>query len=165
MDKINDLIFPDQIYFENYSGNFEKYFEAVYTIFKHDFIKKQPLYDDKKVTVRRYPEVEGIHRTFYHITHEGEDESNRIPDLRRMERIKFPKFVIENCPHFELYIWEKKFGKDIRIHVLNEKEQYIVVFEKRKSYFILITAFYIDKSHTLKKKLKEYEAYIKAKTA
>ena len=56
------------------------------------------------MTVRKYPLVDGIHRTFYHITHQGEDQKNRTPDLRRMERIKFPKVVIDNNKHPEILI-------------------------------------------------------------
>ena len=165
MYKKNDLIFPDLIYLENYSGNFEKYFEAVYTIFNHDFIKKQPLFDDKKVTVRRYPEVEGIHRTFYHITHEGEDESNRIPDLRRMERIRFPKFVIDNNHHQQILIWRNKRGKDDRVLLMNETENYIVILTDRGDHFLLITAYLLDNEHRKDKLIQEYKSYIKAKTA
>ena len=86
----NGLVFPDLLMLNDYQGNFQNYFQAVYSVFEQDFIKSQPLYDGKKVSAQKHPEVDGIHRTFYHITHEGEDESNRSPDIRRMERIRFP---------------------------------------------------------------------------
>jgi hypothetical protein len=89
------LVFPALIPFGEYGGVFSAYFDAVYSVFHNDFIKSQPIYEGIKVSVRKYPEVDGMHRTFYHITHEGEDEANRQPDFRRMERIRFPKFVIE----------------------------------------------------------------------
>ena len=160
-----DLVFPNLILFNDYSGDFKSYFQAVYTVFENDFIKSQPKYEGLKVSAQKHPEVDGIHRTFYHITHEGEDEQNREPDIRRMERIRFPKFVITNCSHSQLLVWEKNIGRDDRIHILNEYERYLVVLTKRKEYLLFWTAFYVEDNHTLKKKIKEYETYKKAKTA
>ena len=165
MKEEKELVFPDLIYLDDYSGDFQNYFKAVYAVFENDFIKNQPKYKGLKVSTQKHPEVDGIHRTFYHITHEGEDEQNREPDIRRMERIRFPKFVITNCSHSQLLVWEKSIGRDDRIHILNEEERYLVVLTKRKEYLLFWTAFYIEDNHTLKKKIKEYETYKKAKTA
>jgi len=159
------LAFPDLIFLEDYKGDFSSYFKEVYKIFENDFIKTQPLYDGLRVSAQKQPEIDGIHRTFYHITHEGEIEKERTPDLRRMERIRFPKFCIINCPHSELLIWEKNIGNDNRIHILNEEQRYLVVLTKRKGYLLFWTAFYIMENHTLKNKIKEYETYKNAKTA
>lgn len=115
--------------------------------------------------MRKYPEVDGMHLTFYHITHEGEDEANRQPDFRRMERIRFPKFVIENCEHEEILIWKNVRGKDERTVLFNESENYIVILTDRGEYYMFITAYYIETEHRKRKLLKEYETYIKAKTA
>ena len=159
------LKFPDLIFLEDYNGNFHKYFDEVYGIYREHFLKSNPKFDGLKVTAPRYPEVDGLSRTFYHITHEGEDEQNREPDLRRMERIRFPKFKIESHPHQEILVWEKEKGKDTRIHILNLDQCYLLVLNRRKGYLMLWTAFYIEYNHTLRKKLKEYESYKKTKTA
>lgn len=156
------LVFPDLIEFD---GDFEKYIQVVYAIFKRDFIENKPLFENTLVSVRKYPEVDGMHRTFYHITHEGADEENRKPDIRRMERIKYPKFVIENNTHKEILIWKNKRGKDDRIVLFNEAESYIVILTDRQKFYMFITAYYVEKKHRKRKLLKEYEAYIKTKTA
>lgn len=161
----DELIFPDLIFFEDFSGNFKLYFANVYEIFENNFIKSQPIYNGLRVSAQKHPEVDGIHRTFYHITHEGEIENERKPDFRRMERIRFPKFCIDNCSHKSFLTWEKVVGKDNRIHILNESERYLIVLTERKGYYLFWTAFYIEENHTIRKKKKEYEAYIKAKTA
>jgi len=41
----------------------------------------------------------------------------------------------------------------------------LVVLTRRKDYLMLCTAFYIEQEHTVRKKIKEYEAYKKTKTA
>lgn len=161
----NELVFPDLILFEEFNGNFKLYFEKVYEIFKKSFITTQPSYNGLYVSAQKHPEVDGIHRTFYHITHEGDIENDRKPDFRRMERIKFPKFCIDNYSHKDFLIWEKIVGKDNRIHILNETERYLVVLTERKGFYLFWTAFYIEENHTIRKKKKEYEAYIKTKTA
>ncbi len=165
MSLIVPLDFPELLYFEEYSGSFSEYFKAVYSIFETHFIKSQPCYEGLKVSVRKYPEVDGLHRTFYHITHEGEDENNRQPDIRRMERIRFPKFVIENHAHNEILMWKNKRGKDDRILLFNKIENYVVVLTERNNFYLFITAYLIETEHRKNKLLKEYEEYIKAKTA
>lgn len=165
MSKVKELIFPDLIYLVNFKGDFQIYFEAVYRIFENDFIRKSFDYEGKNVTVRKYPLVDGIHRTFYHITHQGDDKNNRTPDFRRMERIRFPKFVIDNNKHPDILIWKNTRGRDERIVLLNEKENYIVVLTERSNFYLLITAYLIEKEHRKRKLLQEYETYKKTKTA
>jgi hypothetical protein len=165
MSEVKELIFPDLVYFEEYNGNFQNYFNAVYKIFEKDFIKNQPYYEGQIVIVRKYPLVDGIHKTFYHITHQGEDENNRTPDFRRMERMRFPKFVIDNNKHQDILIWKNTRGRDERIVLFNETENYIVVLTERSDSYLFITAYFIETEHRKKKLLQEYETYKKAKTA
>ena len=159
------LLFPDLILFNEFSGDFQAYLNAVYAIFHRDFIETKPVFENTVVSVRRYPEVDGMHKTFYHITHEGEDEENRQPDMRRMERIRFPRFVVENCKHEDVLIWKNKRGRDERTVLFNETENYIVILTNRGDYYMFITAYYIEQPHRKKKLLAEYKAYINAKTA
>ena len=38
MSEVKELKFPDLVYFEDYNGIFQNYFEVVYKIFENDFI-------------------------------------------------------------------------------------------------------------------------------
>lgn len=105
----------------------------------------------------------GKEHTFYHITHEGHNEEDRIPDLRRMERIAFPRFLIDHAEHSTLKVWLKRINNSNRIHILHEQERFLVVLDIREKIFLLWTAFYLKQNHTLRKKLKEYDDYIKSK--
>lgn len=109
------LSFPELLYLHDYGGDFQAYFSAVYSVFEKHFIKSNPTFDGIRVSAQKFPLVDGIHRTFYHITHEGDDEANREPDMRRMERIRFPKFIITSCPHADLLIWKNQRKRDTRI--------------------------------------------------
>lgn len=165
MSEVKQLEFPSLICLEDYSGDFKKYFDAVYLIFEKHFINSQPLFEGVRVSTQKFPLVDGIHRTFYHITHEGKDEQNRKPDFRRMERIRYPHFVITCCPHQELLVWKNQRGRDTRILILNETEGYLIVLTERKGYNLFWTAYYLEQNHQIRKLLKEYAAYKKAKTA
>lgn len=165
MSKNIPLQFPNLIYLQDFNGDFNSYFNAVYRVFENDFVRTHPNFEGQKVAVKKYPEVDGIHRTFYHITHEGEDENNRLPDMRRMERIRFPRFVLNSYAHSEILIWKNRRGSDERILLFNESENYMVVLAERSEFFLFITAYHVEKEHRKLKLLKEYEAYKKAKTA
>ena len=159
------LEFPDLIILEDFNGNFKSYFNAVYNAFKSGFIDSNPLYNGLRVGVQKFPLVDGIHRTFYHITHEGDDETNRSPDLRRMERICFPRFMIDNLPHDELLVWKNTRANDVRVLIFNIAEEYLVVLTERKDYYLFWTAYLVDKEHNKRKLLNEYKAYKKTDTA
>lgn len=163
---MSTLVFPDIIELNEFGGNFQNYFQAVYAIFKNHFIDNNPTFDGIPVYTKKYPLTDGkYHRTFYHVTHEGEDEADRNPDMRRMERIKYPKFIADNNPHAELLVWIEKRKNEDRIHILNMEEGYLLVLAKRKNFLLLWTAFYLEYNHQRRKKLKKYDEYVKAKTA
>lgn len=159
---------PDLIYFDDYDGDWTAYQEALYLIYKQDFLDSQPIYEGKRVQVRKYPIEFGKEESFFHITCQDYQENHdRVPDFRRCERIRWVRKFIENyncdptqCEDCEgIKVWiECHKGKD-RVHLLLEEERYIVVLEKREKYCLLVTAFYIEHDHTLDKKLKKYEAY------
>lgn len=162
-EKNNSLIMPPLILLEDFDGDFSQYMEAVYAIFKRDFVDSKPNWEGKRFALKKYPMEFGKEHTFYHITHEGHDEKNRIPEFRRMERIAFPRFMIDHVKHPTLKVWLKRINNSNRIHILNEEERFIVVLDVREEIFLLWTAFYIEQNHTLRKKLSEYEEYIKSK--
>jgi len=165
MSSVENLTFPDLMYLNEYGGNFPNYFTAVYAVFENHFLKSNPFFHGIRVSAQKFPLVDNIHRTFYHITHKGEDEQNRIPDIRRMERIRFPKFIIDGCPHKDFLIWKTLRGRDTRILIFNEVEGYLIVLTERKGYNLLWTAYFVEHNHQKRKYIKEYQEYIKAETA
>ena len=158
-----DLTMPALILLEDFGGDFNQYLEAVYAIFKRDFVDSKPSWEGKRFALKKYPMEFGKEHTFYHITHEGHDETERIPDMRRMERITFPRFMIDHAIHPTLKVWLKRINSSDRIHILHEEERFLVVLDIREEIFLLWTAFYIEHNHTLRKKLNEYDEYIKSK--
>ena len=163
-----ELILPPKILLEDFSGNFQRYFEKVYAVFKKDFVDSSPIYMGKRLRLKKHPLIDGKEYTFYHLTHSGKLESDRKPDLRRMERISWPRPVIENYKKWELKIWPQKRNGKNRMCIwlqLEDEMDYIVILDIRENYNLIWTSFVLEYSHEKRKKQKEYEAYLKARTA
>ena len=80
------------------------------SIFERDFKFNQPLYSGKPVWF--FPEMEGDKESiFWHLTHrEDKKTGERLPDMRRCERLPWIKAVIENRDKPELLNWDYKEG-------------------------------------------------------
>ena len=152
---------PEKLYYEDYGGNFTQFFEDVYAIFKRDFLVSRAHVYGKVIAMKKYPLIAGKEYTFYHITHDGDDEANRIPNLRRMECIPFPRVMIDNISHPYLKVWRNQRKNDNRILIYHEEERYLVVLAVRGEYVLLWTAYLVDHKHQHEKLLREYEAYNK----
>src|SRR4030066_170192 len=55
----------------------------------------------------------GKEATFWHLISEGKSEKDRLPDLRRCERIRWPRPIIEHHDRLTIKFWgpERKGGK------------------------------------------------------
>ena len=148
---------PSLIRLEDYDGNWDKYINAVFAIFYHDFIETQPRFAGKWIRCRRDPIQDGKEAGFWHCVSEGADENQRTPDLRRCERIAWVRKVIEHANDADVDVWMQRKGRDQRIHIWYQ-ETYLVVLGERGRYYQLITAFCTDREHTKQKKRRERDA-------
>lgn len=160
-----ELNLPPMILLEHYGGHFLGYYEAVYQAFRADFIDRPASFRGVRLGLKKYPLVDGKEATFYHMTHEGADEANRTPDMRRMERIVWPKPIIDSSECNELKVWKNKRGRDTRVLIWHEEENYLVVLNDRGDYILPWTAYLVIHEHKRRKLKSEYEAYKKAEAA
>lgn len=156
---------PDLILFEDYNRDFKKFLNAVYDLFKADFIDRKPVFRGMRLGLKKYPISEGKEATFWHMTSEGDDEQNRRPDLRRMERIKWPAYLINNSEHSNLKVWENRRGNKNNVLIFHEDEQYLVILRKGNGYLLPWTAYLIEHNARKRKLLEEYKTYKNAKSA
>ena len=159
---------PKMEFFSDYDNNWSSYEAALYDIFKADFIDSYPTFNNIRVNVKHYPIECGKEEAFFHTTckdYVGNGE--RVPDLRRCERIRWIRAFIENydcdiskCENCDgVKVWNEPYKSRTRVHILLEEERYMVILEKRNGYYLLITAFYLDYDIALAKQLKHYEQY------
>lgn len=161
---------PELILYSDYNDWF-KYEDFIYGVFRKDFIDSRPNYIKHPVRIRYHPMVCGKEQAFFHITStdltkDCIDPNDRIPDFRRCERVGWPRKIIENhdCADVclgcsKVKIWKKPYKMYHRVHLLMEDFKYMLVLEERESYYLLVTAFYLEYEHTIRKKLQEFEKY------
>jgi len=150
---------PPLVYFNDYKGDWSIYIEAVYEYFKIDFIENTVFYKGIRISIVKHPLFQEKEAKFWHVTSEGEEEDERIPDFRRCERIRWIKPIIENSNDPAIKCWENKRKSDRRICLFLEQENYLVVLAIRNDYILLCTAYLVDRYHQQQKLLREYEAY------
>jgi hypothetical protein len=163
-----DLCLPDLLFLDDYGGDYNIYIEHVYSIFRRDFIERKTKFRGEELRLKRHPLYQEKAYTFYHITHKGKDEKNRLPDLRRCERMPWASPTIENCDYWNLKIWPQirkgKGGTSNRLCIWLERidePDYIIILDIRNNYKLLWTAFVPEYNHEKRKKQKEYEAWLK----
>lgn len=153
---------PKKICLEDYGGNYKAYIDAVYEVFERDFIRHKSTFGSHQLRLKYHPEFQDRAYTFYHMTHKGEIESEREPDLRRCECMPWARPTIEKVGDWNLKFWRqsRQHSKNrVCIVLETEYETYFVILEVRDTYVLLWTAFLSEYKHQSKKKLKEYEEW------
>jgi hypothetical protein len=142
---------PPLVLLNSYNGNWDSYIEAVYNLFCRDFVSSLPSYQGRRLALKRHPVSLGKEATFWHMVSTGDVEEDRIPDLRRCERICWPRKIIENDTHSDLKCWVEMRGKEPRIHLWCEAEGYLVVLADRGKFLLPWTAYHVEYKHEIQK--------------
>lgn len=153
---------PSLVLLEEYNGEWNKYLNFLYEIFISDFVESGCNYRGIKIAIKRHPQIDNKEATFWHLISEGETEGDRTPDLRRCERIRWPKPIIEKVPDEEIKVWQNKRGNETRLCIWLENAEYLVILAERKNYLLLWTAYTVTKNHRKRKLQKEYESTLKS---
>lgn len=151
---------PELIELDAHGGDWNRYVEAVYEVFQKDFVCSQPKYQGCWVRYRRDPLAQTKEAGFWHCTSSGQDEANRNPELRRMERIGWVRAIIENASSAEVEVWVRRDGNEPRWHLWFREEFLVVLGERVRQrdgfrYFQLITAFDTPHEHQKRKRRQE----------
>jgi len=150
---------PQLILMEDYNGHWPEFFDVVYQTFCEDFVDDKPTFRGQKLGLKRHPEHDGKSSTFWHMISDGEEEVDREPDIRRCERIAWPRPSIENEYLDDIKVWPEKKGSDRRILLWNETASYLVVLNKRNGYILPWTAYTVVYNNQKRKLNKRWERY------
>ncbi|GBD87040.1 hypothetical protein BMS3Abin03_00966 [bacterium BMS3Abin03] len=153
---------PALVLLEDSEGNWTKYLELIYSYFKSDFIDSETNYRGIKIAIKKHPIRNNKEATFWHLITEGKEENNRTPDLRRCERIRWTKPIIEKIPEDSIKVWKNKRHSETRVCLWLEDAEYLVVLAERNNYLLLWTAYCVTENHRKRKLQKEYESYLKS---
>ena len=85
---------PPLLRLNDHGGDAKAYLEALYAVFRRDFVESQPRFQGKWVRCRRDPLDEGKEAGFWHCISEGKTEAKRMRDkskevLRAMRKRVF----------------------------------------------------------------------------
>ena len=156
---------PDLIELSSFSGNWDKYCEAIYSIFCEDFKNEKVRFRKWEINIKSDPIYEGKEASFWHCISEGEIEDARNIDLDRCKRIKWPKSVIIHDGSNDIKIWSNTRKNKQSYVLLVEKDRYCIVLRLLGKNLFLWTAYTVEQNHRLRKMQKEYEEYIKNNAA
>lgn len=148
----------------DFGTDWNGYVQHIYQIFEQDFIKSKPALNGKLVIIDNRIR-DGKPECFWHLITENDDrdfqkkEEDREWGLLRCERICWIRPIIENYQDEAVLKWENKKRGKKSILLFLEQQNYLVVLNIRKTYF-LVTAYYV-RNHTKTKLLNEYAIYKK----
>lgn len=133
----------------NFTGDWDDYVEQLYTIFLDEIAKGGLTFRGDPVSCRRMPETDKRWAAFWHLVQEGRIEDDRLPDLRRCERLRWIKYVIENWnTDSSIQWWENNRDGNVSV-LLWLNEEYLVILAKRNGYWLLKSAYETSKPHRL----------------
>ena len=157
---------PKELRYADYKGDWDKFLEAIYGIFECDFKHSCPKYKGLPLFYDSRMEA-GKEAAFWHLIQRHDCRAqDRVPDLRRCERIPWPKPIIEHPTDKAMSLWKNerkspKGGRQTRVLLWLEKLDYIVVLAERPKETILITAYCTDIKSQREKLIKERDEYLK----
>lgn len=153
---------PDLVPFNAFGGDWQAYEAELFRIFIADLVNDGVQFDGLRVGCRRHPEAAGKWASFWHLVQEGRIEEDRLPDLRRCERIRWVRWVIENAGADDgIDMWQNNRGTEINT-LLWFREEYLVVLGQRQGYWLLRTAYCTQKSGRIRQLRKERDAFHRA---
>lgn len=151
---------PELILFSDFDGDWTLYEAALDEIFVRE-IRSGLTLDGLPVHCRRIPESDGRWAAFWHLIQEGKIEDERTPDLRRCERIRWVRWVIDNANSApEILRWENARGTEKNV-LLWYREEYLVVLSKRSGYLLLKTAYCTDKKGRIADLRRERDEFLR----
>jgi len=148
---------PAIVTLADHGGDWNVYLDALYGHFAADFVTFRPVFRGERVGHKRYPMDRGKEATFWHLISEGASEDARVPEMRRCERIRWPRPVIENERDAAVKVWGNERQGEKRICLWFESEDYLVVLAQRKTYILLWTAYLVTEPHRKRKLEKEFQ--------
>jgi hypothetical protein len=160
------MVLPDLIVSAAYGGNWPAYEAALYEVFDKDFMGVvQPKCCGVRVSVRKTL-VDGRPESYWHVTTEYQEnqpgsnpEDKRIHDPRRCERLPWIKPMIEAAGTADAPAWfTRRSRRGERLVISLPDFSHAVILDVRRDYYLLVTAFPVEKEHRRRKLERECKA-------
>lgn len=148
------------------------YEDAIYAIYLQTVAHAGLVFRGHPVKVRFRPETKRKGYGFWHLISEAPDQGNRneddrIPDIRRCERVRWVAWCIQNADADGFSCWENQRGRETHVVIWAQAHDFTVVLAKRFTQdgprFYLLKTAYCLREHTIHKFKKERDAWMAAR--
>jgi hypothetical protein len=141
-----------------FTGDWPTYEAMLYQLFFDELARGGLEFRGWQVQCRRRPEHAGKWAAFWHLVQEGPIEEQRTPDMRRCERLRWIRWVIEQAQaHSAIDEWQNTRQGE-RNTLLWFNEEYLVILAERSGYWLLKSAYCTDRSGRIAQLRKERDA-------
>ena len=137
-------IIPSKLSAELFKNNPELYKEALYKIFKRDFIDNNVTHHGKTLDIIHEKLYENKERSFWHIISEGAEDTNRTPISWRAEVLPWIKPLIQedgSCTQYKEWRKYNDKSKKIRNYIWCTAINFLIILEDRDTHYKLISAY------------------------
>ena len=125
-----------------FDGNWPAYVENLYSVYMQQIVNGNLTFKGLRISCQYRPASQDKHYGFWHVVSEGEIEEDRIPDIRRCERISWIAYLISQVDsNPDISWWENKRGRDSHVVIWHEAENFVVILAKRSDYYLLKSAY------------------------
>lgn len=148
---------PGLITLGDSGGEWPRYLDALYAAFNETYRRVGHEFAGTRISLRRFPEVDGRHGGFYHLITEGDTEATRVPAMRRCERILWPSAIIKHAGTEDVLGWRKtdQYGETVILALADFS--YVVVLRARSDHLLLVSAYDVENERRRTKLRQEYE--------
>lgn len=155
---------PEALRYEDFKGDYNCFLDKVYHVFVRDFKEATPIFRGSLLTYDSRLE-DGKEAAFWHIIcRDSPVTKKRELDIRRCERIPWPRPIIGHSRRTVVSVWKNERKKsnrkrETRILLWLESMNYIVVLAERPKRVVFITAYCTDIKSQREKLSKQREEY------
>jgi len=158
---------PPLMPFSGYN-DWTDYEDAIYTIYLETVAHARLTFLGALVKTRFNPTTKQKGYGFWHLISEAPSQDNRnederIPDLRRCERVRWVAWCIQNAGTPGFSWWENDRKGQTHVVIWAEEHDYAIMLGKRHTAegvrFYLLKTAYCLRSHNIRRFAKERDAY------
>lgn len=169
LGKDNNMPFILSPHFRDLDVDQDYYLHNLYQLFKAQLVEAKLIWpsNNKPVVLRRLPEVRNYHRTFWHIISSGHGRvETRTINFERCRRLHWIREAYEefkdhypNPTEDPIKWWKSSRNGAVRYLLAKSDLSYVVVYEERTDYTLLITAYSVSQKHTQRKLAREHDNF------
>jgi hypothetical protein len=152
------MVLPDLVL---RTSDWKTYIAEIHQVYLETVSRADLRFNGLPVRDKYFPSDEGKAATFWHLITQGKVESERTPDERRCQRIRWVSWMIASAntnPQIEW--WENTRKGNVHVVIWIRSENFAVILAKRTGYYLLKSAYWVQEHRAVdfEKELREYRA-------